>query len=113
MSCIKEPTMSVLSGCTLGAVLLASSLLSGCVSPQHNLEPDFARAVHNDIVAQIADPEPRYERRDEPASNGMRSAAAIKRYESGQVIQPQTQTTSQVAGSSGAGGAPAGGGPSK
>jgi outer membrane murein-binding lipoprotein Lpp len=114
MSCTKELTMSVPRGCTLGAVLAASSLLAGCVSPQHSLEPDFGRAVHNDIVAQVSDPEPHYDRIVEPASNGMRSAAANRRYETGQVIQPQVQSTSQVAGAGGGGGgAPAGGGQSK
>jgi len=114
MSCIKEPTMSVLRGCTLGAVFAAGSLLAGCVSPQHSLEPDFGRAVRNDIVAQVAEPEPRYDRTVEPASNGMRSAAANRRYESGQVIQPQVQSTSQVApAAGGGGGAPPSGGSSK
>lgn len=113
MSCTKEPTMSALRGSTFGAVFAASSLLAGCVSPQHGLEPDFGRAVRNDIVAQVADPEPRYERKVDPASNGMRSVAAIKRYESGQVIAPQAQSTSQVAGAGGSGGAPPAGGSSK
>jgi len=114
MSCIKEATMSVTRACTAGAVIAASTLLAGCVSPQHSLEPDFGRAVHNDIVAQVAEPEPRYERTIDPASNGMRSVAAIKRYESGQVIAPQAQSTSQVANSSGGGGgASGGGGPSR
>ena len=113
MSCIKEPTMSVLSGCTLGAVLAASSLLAGCVSPQHSLEPDFGRAVHNDIVAQVSDPEASHDRKVEPASNGMRSVAANRRYESGQVIQPQVQSTNQVVAAGGGGGAPPSGGSSK
>lgn len=105
--------MSVLRGCALVAALAASSLLAGCLSPQHSLEPDYGRAVRNDIVAQVADPEPRYARKVEPAADGTRAVSANRRYLSGQVIPPVTQSTSQVAGSSGGGGAPQGGGSSK
>ena len=105
--------MSVLRGCALVAALAGSSLLAGCIlSPQHSLEPDYGRAVRNDIVAQVADPEPGYTRKVEPAADGTRAVAANKRYLSGQVIPPVSQSTSQVAGSSG-GGAPQGGGSSK
>jgi len=113
MSCIKEPTMSVLRACTVGTVIAMSTLLAGCVSPQHSLEPDFGRAVRNNIAAQVAEPEARYDRSVDPASNGTRSVAAVRRYESGQVIAPQAQSTSQVAGSSGGGGGPPAGGSSK
>jgi hypothetical protein len=107
--------MSVLRGCAVVAALAGSSLLAGCIlSPQHSLEPDYGRAVRNDIVAQIADPEPAYARKVEPAADGTRAVSANRRYLSGQVIQPQAQTTSQVAGSGGGGGgAPSGGGSSK
>jgi hypothetical protein len=106
--------MSVLRGSALVVALAGSSLLGGCIlSPQHSLEPDYGRGVHNDIVAQIADPEPAYARKVEPAADGTRAVSANRRYLSGQVIQPQPQSTSQVAGSSGGGGAPQGGGSSK
>lgn len=105
--------MSVLRVCALVAALAGGSLLAGCIlSPQHSLDPHYGRAMHNDIVAQIADPEPGYARKVEPAADGTRAVSANRRYLSGQVIQPQAQTTSQVAGSGG-GGAPAGGGSSK
>ena len=107
--------MSVLRGCAVVAALAGSSLLGGCiVTGQHSLDPHYGQAVHNDIVAQIADPEPAYARKVEPAADGTRAVSANRRYLSGQVIQPQSQTTSSVAGSApGGGGAPSGGGSSK
>ena len=105
--------MSLRSAFVFGAVAAAGSLLAGCLSPQHGLEPDFGRAVRNNVAAQIADPEPRYARKDEPASNGVRAAAAARRYEHGEVIQPATQSTSQVAAAASGGGGPPSGGSSK
>ena len=105
--------MILRSAVVCGAAVAAAGLLAGCVSPQHGLEPDFGRAVHNNIVAQVADPEPGYARKVEPASNGTRAVAASRRYERGEVIQPAAQTTSQVAGAAPGGGAPSGGGSNK
>ena len=60
--------MSVLRRCALVAALGTSSLLAGCVlAPMHPLEPGYGRALHNNIVAQVADPEPAYARKVEPA----------------------------------------------
>jgi len=107
--------MSVLRACAVVAALAGSSMLGGCIlMAQHPLDPHYAQAVHNDVVAQIADPEAAYARKVEPAADGTRAVSANRRYLSGQVIQPQAQTTSQVAGSGGGGGgAPSGGGSSK
>ena len=107
--------MSVLRACALVAALAGSGMLGGCIlMAQHPLDPHYGQAVHNDIVAQIADPEPGYVRKVEPAADGTRAVSANRRYLSGQVIQPQIQTTSSAAApASGGGGAPSGGGSSK
>ena len=107
--------MSVLRACAVVAALAGSSLLGGCIlMAQHPLDPHYGQAVHNDIVAQVADPEAAYARKVEPAADGTRAVSANRRYLSGQVIQPVNQSTSQVAGAApGGGGAPSGGGSSK
>jgi outer membrane murein-binding lipoprotein Lpp len=89
--------MSLRPAFVIGATVAAASLLAGCLSPQHGLEPDFGRATRNNIAAQVADPEPRYARKVEPAANGVRSVTASQRYERGQVTPPVVQSTSSVA----------------
>lgn len=71
----------------------ACALLSACIDPQRPMQPDYGWATRSNMAAQIADPEPRYRREVEPASNGDRITAANQRYESGAVIQPQAEST--------------------
>ena len=79
---------------------LAALGLSGCVQA-NTVNPDFGVAVRQNIAAQIADPAPRYERTAPPASDGPRTALAQQRYEKGQVIPPETTSTSSVTSSGG------------
>ncbi|MGE5566487.1 MAG: hypothetical protein ACM3YN_10095 [Parcubacteria group bacterium] len=76
---------------------LAALGLSGCVQAT-TVNPDFGVALRQNIAAQIADPAPRYQRTDPPASDGPRTALAQQRYEKGQVIQPEVTATTQVGG---------------
>ncbi len=80
---------------TLG---LAAAVLGGCASEIHkeatDVDPDFGRAVRQNIAAQIADPAPVYDYENPPASGGERTAAAQDRYNKGQVTQPVPQSTS-------------------
>jgi len=85
----------------VGALLVAAAGgLSGCSS--RHLSPDFGYVVHEDLVAQIADPQPHPEGKPAPGAIGTHVAAATFRYETGVVIQPVTATTSKVGGGSGA-----------
>lgn len=94
---------------SLSAAVGVSLVVGGCVSPQRPLQADYGYAVRQTLVSQTADPEAKYLRKVEPASNGARAALANKRYVKGQVIQPPMQSTSMVNGSAGAAsGAPAG-----
>lgn len=80
----------------LTAVVLVAggcALLSGCIDPQKPMMEDYGHAVRTDLAAQVADPEPRYLRQDEPASNGPRAANAMDRYLKGQVIEPTVEST--------------------
>lgn len=79
----------------LGALVLASGALAGCVIPQTNLSPDFGRALHQDMVAQLADPDAVY-RGPPPPTDGARSALAMRRYREGKVIKPQAATASEI-----------------
>jgi type IV pilus biogenesis protein CpaD/CtpE len=66
--------------------------LAGCVQAT-TPDPGFGVALRQNIAAQIADPAPRYDRTNPPASDGARTALAQERYEKGQVIQPQAEST--------------------
>jgi len=71
------------------AVVLGLGMgLSGCVQSQAHLSSDFGRAVHENIVAQIADPDANYVGIPAPGSEGHRVALAQKRYVTGKVIKP-------------------------
>lgn len=78
---------------SLAAATGACALLAGCIDPQRPISPDYAIAVRSNIAAQTADPEARYRREIEPASNGDRITTASDRYEKGEVIQPTIEST--------------------
>jgi len=76
----------------IAAVIGAGLCLSACTESQVNMAPDFGRAVRQDVVAQIADPDAHYAGDPAPGTNGPRVELAQKRYVKGQVIQPSTMT---------------------
>ena len=87
---------------------LAALALSGCEAlpnQAHMTDPNFGRALRQNLAAQVADPAPNYAYDNPPASSGPRTALAQKRYETGTVIQPSSETTQTVSsGASGGGG---------
>lgn len=87
---------------------LAALALGGCSSDVYKAadigEPDFGRAVRQNIAAQVADPAPNYEYADPPASSGPRTSKAQERYETGTVIQPTVEATQNVTTGAGGGG---------
>ena len=98
--------------CVAGATC-AAGMLSACVDVQKPLLPDHGVAFRAAVAAQIADPEARYERKVEPASNAIRAVAATERYNKDQVTQPISQSTSSVGGGGGGGGSTGGSGGSR
>ena len=95
-------------------LVCAIPALSGCNQSSLRINPDFGRAVRQDVAAQIADPDAHYEGTPAPGSSGPRVGLAQKRYDSNTVVQPSTTTASSrtsVGGSAdngGGGGAGAG-----
>jgi len=87
-------------------VVLAALGLSGCLSPQGRLDPNYGVSVRQNIAAQIADPDARYRRDTPPAASGERAQIAHKRYNSGQVIPPSAPSASTIGEKSGGGAAP-------
>jgi len=83
-------------------VLCLGPALSGCNQSSLRLDPDFGKALHQDLAAQIADPDAHYEGTPAPGSAGMRVGLAQKRYSTGQVIPPSTITASSSASMNGA-----------
>lgn len=87
------------------AILALTASLGGCIQAPGHIDPNFGYAVRQDIVAQIADPDARYQRTRNPASSGERAALAQKRYAKGQVVQPASEGTGAMGGGGQSGGA--------
>lgn len=81
------------------AVLVALGLsvgaLAGCTTPHPTLANDFGSAVHEDMLAQISDPERAYPAQP-PPTNGARVGLAMERYRTGKVIQPMPAAASKI-----------------
>ena len=78
MFCIEERVMISRKTAALTAMLFLAPLLSGCTQSALRISPDFGNAVHQDMAAQIADPDARYEGTPAPGSNGARVGLAQK-----------------------------------
>jgi|SRR5438874_2687992 len=68
--------------------------LAACTQSSLRIQPDFGNALHQDIAAQIADPDARYEGTPAPGSDPARVGLAQKRYQANQVIPPSAVTAS-------------------
>ncbi|MDP3173179.1 MAG: hypothetical protein Q8M88_01940 [Phenylobacterium sp.] len=90
---------------TLITLIAAAAALGGCAARN----PGFGDAIHQNLTAQIADPDAKYARRLPPASNGPRTALGQTRYEKGQVIQPTSTATTSISITGGSGGGAPGG----
>jgi type IV pilus biogenesis protein CpaD/CtpE len=89
--------VDVMSTATILRVMFAAAAcasLSACTYSKPRLSSDFGNAVRQDIAAQIADPDARYEGKPDPGSSGDRVGLAQKRYQTNQVIPPSAITAS-------------------
>jgi hypothetical protein len=83
-------------------VLLASCADEGGLDKEWR-SMEFGKALHEDMTAQIADPDASYKGPPPPA-NGARVALAVKRYEAGAVKSPQPASSlTQIQGGGGGG----------
>jgi hypothetical protein len=82
----------------------AAASLSACAVSRMHLSDDSGVAVRQDIVAQVADPDAMYKGLPAPGAQGLRVDAAQGRYDSGQVIEPASTSTSTVRVGGGQGG---------
>jgi hypothetical protein len=98
------------------AILCLAPALAACQQSSLRIDPEFGKAIHQDVAAQIADPDAHYEGIVTPGSAGRRVGLAQKRYDTNQVVQPSTTTASSKTlggvdnGSGGGGGAGVSGG---
>ena len=70
-----------------------------------DIDPAMGEAVKYDAAIQTINPAPVYAAdAAQPGSNGERGTAAVKRYRSGAVKQPEAQRTSSGGGGGGGGG---------
>lgn len=77
------------------AATLCAALAAACTTPKTTLSSDFGRALHEDLLAQIADPDAAPVGPPPPA-DGARVGLAMERYRTGKVIQPQPAAASKV-----------------
>ena len=75
---------------TITAALFLAAILSACTQSRLRLEPDFGRAVRQDVAAQIADPDAHYKGIPAPGSGAARVGLAQRRYDTNEVVQPST-----------------------
>jgi hypothetical protein len=93
-SCIEERAMISTRTGSAAIALLACLGLGACAQSSMRINPDFGRAVRQDVAAQIANPDAKYEGTPDPGARGDRVGLAQKRYQNNQVIQPSTTTAS-------------------
>ncbi len=84
----------------LAGIVAASLALASCASNALFEEPgdaSFGEANRQTMMAQVIDPDPQY---DElvPVSSGEHAAAAVERYRTDKVKQPDTVSTSTTTG---------------
>ena len=78
---------------TISALIGAGSLLAAC-TPQENLHPDFGNSVRHNMSVHIINPAPSYGTGQQvPELDGPRAADGQKRYDTGEVIQPERLRT--------------------
>lgn len=77
------------------AATLCAAAVAACTTPKTTLSSDFGRALHEDLLAQIADPDATPVGPPPPA-DGARIGLAQERYRTGKVIKPQPAILSKV-----------------
>jgi hypothetical protein len=97
MSCIEERSMIPTKTGSAAIIILVSLALSACAQSSLRINPDFGRALRQDVAAQVADPDALYQGTPAPGSRGDRVGLAQKRYQNNEVIQPSSTTASSSA----------------
>lgn len=82
-------------GKAIAVTLVLTCGLGGCVVSQPHLGSDFGAAVHQDLLAQITNPNADYGPKTPPPTNGDRAKLAMQRYRTDRPIEP-TASASQI-----------------
>ena len=81
------------------AALLALGACDTVHPLTQSIDPGLGEAVKYDMAIQVIDPDPVYTAEGaQPGDNGDKAAGAVKRYRSGQVKEPSTQSTTSGGG---------------
>ncbi|MET0545347.1 MAG: hypothetical protein ABWZ40_03470 [Caulobacterales bacterium] len=73
---------------SVAVAAVLAMVLSGCA--QTHLSKDFGVAIHQNLAAQVADPDAQYKGDPAPGSDGSRVGLAQSRYVKGETLQPST-----------------------
>ena len=92
----REALMSITRTSILILLAATAAVVAGCTQSQVQLRPDHGLGLRSELAAQIANPEPEYERVLAPGYDGGRAALAQTRYRTGTVIQPTGGRASTV-----------------
>lgn len=71
-------------------------LAVGACANNRPISPDFGNSVHHNMAMHIINPAPDYAGRPPPAMDGVRAALAMERYQTGEVIEPDSIETSEI-----------------
>ena len=84
---------------TMKLLPLALLFAVGACAQYSNTEPlgrDYGNAVNHNMSVQVIDPAPNLEGKEIPDMAGTRASGAIKRYDTGTVIQPEQIDTTDM-----------------
>ena len=84
------------TGLAVTALAALAASLAGCAVSRVHLGDDYGRAVRQDLMAQVADPDAKYIGIPEAGANGSRVGLAQDRYVTGDVLEPAATSTSTV-----------------
>ncbi|MEO6360916.1 MAG: hypothetical protein ABIO43_10130 [Sphingomicrobium sp.] len=86
------------------SIFAATIALAGCNTTYKDIgspDPAFGESVKYNAAVHIIDPDPVYTAEGaQPGDNGDRGAQAVRRYRTGQVKQPEVETTTSGGGGS-------------
>lgn len=71
-------------------------LVAGACTNQKPISPDFGNSVRHNMAMHIINPAPDYAGQPQQGMDGVRAALAMERYQTGEVIEPDSIETSEI-----------------
>lgn len=81
---------------TLTFVLALSTMLMACENKNIQIGEDFGNSVRQNMAAHIINPAPEYDPSATQTMDGARAADAVERYRTGETLELEDVTTSEL-----------------